>query len=308
MSEQTIAFGQKRTIGQVVGRKLRVWASRISSRDTGSGTRRQTIRVGGKSYTVFGAAEDPYFRTLQGEIENFPALLAYSAAALKPDSVVLDVGANIGLTTLIFCSLVPRGHVFAFEASPANAQFLRMNLKENGFTNCTVFETAVGSEAGETLLSTGGAGSHVMTEAHLYRSEWPSVKVPIITIDQAVTDMKIDKLDFIKMDIEGFEPMALSGAVETLKKHRPKIFMEFNSWSLCFAHRFDPLAFATSLWRAFEVKGFDKTGKASTLSDPIKFVHNNMTQNGCVDDLLLTPLVPFNLDSAQQMVTASLQR
>ena len=74
--------------------------------------------------------------------------------------------------------------------------------------------------------------------------------------------------------------------------------MEFNSWSLYFAHRFDPLTFARELWAAFDVQVASKTGALVEERDPVKFVHTNMTQHGCIDDPLLTPRTPFSFARA----------
>ena len=69
------------------------------------------------------------------------------------------------------------------------------------------------------------------------------------------------------------------------------IFMEFNSWCLYFAHRFDPMTFSCSLWSTFDVLSVDETGQLSPMADgdPFRFLHDNMTRNGCVDDIILKP-------------------
>jgi FkbM family methyltransferase len=270
-----------------VGRRFRMLASEFSARAVGDGSRK-TIRIGKNSFTVFGASDDEYFRTLQAQVENFPALLSYASKNLRPDGVVFDIGANIGLTVLMLCNLVPHGHVYAFEASPINARFLRKNIEANGIENCTVYETALGNKTGEVALSTSGAGSHIMTEAHLYYGQRPSSIVPVTTIDLAVAKLPIDRIDLIKMDIEGSEPMAIEGANETITKFKPAIFMEFNSWSLYFAHKVDPLTFARKIFERFSVSTVRENGSLVTLTDYARFLHDNMTRNGCVDDVVLT--------------------
>jgi FkbM family methyltransferase len=266
-------------------RKLRAWQSKRFKVVGGVATKQ--IALGDRKFRVFGSPDDPYFIRLKDEIEQLTRLRQCALAALAPDGIVVDVGANIGITTILLCSLVPQGHVYAFEPSPTNASYLRRNLTANGFSNFTVFECAVGDAAGVLALHTSGASSHVMTEAHLFQSEWPSIQVPVVTIDEALSTLP--KIDFIKMDVEGFEPMALAGASATIRKSRPPIFMEFNSWSLYFAHRFDPIDFAKRLWSQFDVFVVDKRGEWVAENDPIRFVHANMTQHGCVDDILLKP-------------------
>ena len=177
--------------------RFRVAASHLSTR-IADDEARKTVRIGRRNFTVFGAPGDEYFQTLQVQIETYPALMRYATAHLEPDSVVLDVGANIGLTALMLCSLVPRGHVYAIEASPINVDYLRRNLAANGLTNCTVIETAVGNEAGELLLHTSGAGSHIMTNSHMYQEEWASIKVPVVTIDQMISALPVARIDLIK--------------------------------------------------------------------------------------------------------------
>jgi hypothetical protein len=144
--------------------------------DVQSSTATKTVRIGGADYLVSGSESDSYWTNLQAFIDGHPQLALYTEHHLAQDSVCLDVGANIGATALLLARRCER--LFAIEASPINAEFLRQNISNNGIENCTTIEAAVGAEAGTLTLHTSGAGSHVMTETHLYRDSWPSVKVP----------------------------------------------------------------------------------------------------------------------------------
>lgn len=249
----------------------------------------KTVRIAGDEFRLHGSEEDPYFGNLQAFIDGSPKLERYIKPYLPKDAICMDVGANIGVTTLMLCSHCPDGHVYSFEADPFNASYLRRNLAENGITNCTVINQAVSDEPGELKFHKGGAGGHMMTDAHPYRNEWSFISVDVTTIDDVSMDLR--QLDFIKIDIEGFEPRALAGARDTISRFKPTLFMEFNSWCLYFAHRFDPMTFARSLWKTFDVMTIDENGKLSPAAngDAIAFLHGNMTANGCIDDLILRP-------------------
>jgi FkbM family methyltransferase len=248
----------------------------------------KTVRIAGDEFLMEGSEHDVYFGNLQAFIDGSVKLERYIKSHLQKDAVCLDIGANIGTTTLMLAKHCPDGHVYAFDADPKNIAYLRTNIARNGITNCTVVEMAIGDKPGTLQFHSKGAHGQMMSEAHPYRDAWPSISVEVATIDDFVRDFR--RLDFIKMDIEGAEPLALAGARETIAKFTPTIFMEFNSWCLSLL-RFDPMTFSRSLWSTFDVLSVDETGQLSPVAggDPIRFVHDNMALNGCVDDIILKP-------------------
>jgi FkbM family methyltransferase len=141
------------------------------------------------------------------------------ANEVRPGSVFYDVGANVGFHSLLASKLVDSGKVIAFEPSPRNIAFLKKHIELNRLQNLTVLEVAVG-EKNEVMHfeteSTGFAG-------HL--SEHGGIPVRVTTLDSLVQSGQIPPPDYIKMDIEGAELMALRGAEQILRTHGPEIFL-----------------------------------------------------------------------------------
>lgn len=131
-------------------------------------------------------------------------------AAVKPGMTVFDVGAHAGYYTLMFSRAVgPTGKVFAFEASPENAARLRHHLSINGLTNVEVVEAAVTDRTGTARFTSDGYVGKLSDTGREVRT--------VCLDDYPLPDL-------IKMDIEGAETMALSGASKLLSG-RPKLFV-----------------------------------------------------------------------------------
>lgn len=135
---------------------------------------------------------------------------------IKQGDVVLDIGANIGYYTLLASKKVgAHGRVYAFEPDPTNFSLLRKNVALNGCENVILVNKAVAARS-ETLklyLSEVNFGDH-----RTYASEEAreSISIECTSIDDYFRD-KDENIDFIKMDIQGFECKALSGMQATLK-------------------------------------------------------------------------------------------
>ncbi len=247
----------------------------------------QEITLAGRTVSLTGDPNDPYFTNLQAFHRGSPQLDRYAAHHLRRDALCIDAGANIGLTSLLLSLSCPDGHVFAFEALPGTARYLRRNLERNGITNCTVVETALGAYGGELAFTESGAGSHAVTEAHMQAATRSTVRVPVTTLDAfADQHLRGRRVDFIKMDVEGFEPAVIEGGARLIERDRPPLFIEFNAWSLAFAQGFDPFDFARCLWDAFDAFQVGEGGDLVP-ADRDGFLYAAMVQRGCVDDLLL---------------------
>lgn len=139
----------------------------------------------------------------------------------KEGDVVIDAGGCFGDTALYFSHLVKsEGKVFVYEFIPSNLKVLQRNFDRNPELSSRVVikPKPVWSESGLTVgYIDKGAGSRVS----FGKLENQSGSAETLTIDDMVKEHNLDKVDFIKMDIEGAEPEALKGAVETIKKFRP---------------------------------------------------------------------------------------
>lgn len=137
--------------------------------------------------------------------------------------VVIDAGGCWGDTALYFASQVQeKGKVFVYEFIPSNLKILRQNIALNPSYEkvVDVVTNPVWEKSGlETYYLDNGPGSKVSFEPGPDMKD----KVKTLSIDDLVSQKKLDKVDFIKMDIEGAEPYALKGAAETIKKFRPTL-------------------------------------------------------------------------------------
>jgi len=146
---------------------------------------------------------------------------------LKPGMVFLDLGANIGYFSAIAAALVgPRGRVFAFEPLPSSFIRLRQNLC--GFEQAVIYNCEASDKNGRNWFyfhaRESGWGSlfsdHDLTER---------MQVSTVRLDDWVRDAAVERLDFLKIDIEGSEHAALLGAQTLLRRFRPVVFAELNS-------------------------------------------------------------------------------
>lgn len=165
------------------------------------------------------------------------ALIRNLKSLFKKDDVVFDIGANVGYYTIAFGrSLYPNGKVFAFEPVAGNFTCLKNNVELNNMQSiCSIYKIALGEEGGTIKMSLETKGS---TNAYLVKGEFVAQKqvytenVSIYRLDDWANDNNVNKCDFIKIDVEGSEVFFLKGAEQFIKKHKPIIFGEFNSWFL----------------------------------------------------------------------------
>ncbi|HTA28609.1 MAG TPA: FkbM family methyltransferase, partial [Bacteroidia bacterium] len=141
----------------------------------------------------------------------------------EKDDVALDLGGCYGDTSVFFSDLVGKGgKVYAFEFIPGNLNVFRKNLALNdlGKDSVEIVERPVWETSDKKIYySDAGAASHVSFE----KFEGYEGEALTITIDDFVEKYNIQKLDFIKTDIEGAEPYALRGAIKTLTRFKPKL-------------------------------------------------------------------------------------
>lgn len=140
--------------------------------------------------------------------------------------VFVDVGANIGkYSILVGKELISKGKVIAFEPMPGNFEILRKNIRLNNLKNIIPLQIALGNKEKETefyIDAEGiGGGGH-----SLIKKTENKILVKVMKLDNILSDLKIKKIDLIKIDVEGAEADVLLGAIKTLKKDHPKIIFE----------------------------------------------------------------------------------
>jgi FkbM family methyltransferase len=142
---------------------------------------------------------------------------------LKPGDCFVDIGANIGLMSIVASMAVgDEGEIYSFEPHPETAKILRFNIDLNAISNIKVIQKGVGSENGQAKIydrwdvNRGGA-SFIASN-----SKQDSYDVEIVRLDDVLSSISID---MIKIDIEGFELEALKGAKNIIGSEKPPILI-----------------------------------------------------------------------------------
>ena len=139
-------------------------------------------------------------------------------------SIVLDIGANIGLHSIYFSGLVKEGCVLAFE--PSLETFCRLATNVAHIFNIVPLNLAV-SDKGKIANFFHTSDNAYSSLVDTKRKEVVSViKVPCMTVDDVVSGLCLNRVDFIKIDVEGLEFSVLKGMAEVISSHRPVIFCE----------------------------------------------------------------------------------
>jgi len=154
--------------------------------------------------------------------------MLFTLRYLLPTDTFVDVGANVGIYSLLAAGAVPQGQVLAFEPNPITAERMRTNLGLNRLTNVMLHTSAVGSKAGTaTLTAKLGPGDHI---ALGQLSGGDTISVPMTTLDAAVE--RTAPVSLVKIDVEGFEVEVLRGATDLLQRDdAPAWIMEVNGLS-----------------------------------------------------------------------------
>lgn len=166
----------------------------------------------------------------QGRLDVQREFLMQYRQHIPEGGVVVDVGASLGDTAATFAEMVgvKNGFVFAFEPNPIAFEALELNMIR--LMNVLTFPIALGNEdsfhAG-VVLDRNNIGASRLSFTEL--ADIPDVEVA--RLDQIMT-MLPNRLDFIKIDAEGWEPLILDGAVETIRRFRPAMLIEVNDWPL----------------------------------------------------------------------------
>ncbi|HEY7290312.1 MAG TPA: FkbM family methyltransferase [Vicinamibacterales bacterium] len=164
------------------------------------------------------------------------AEIAFVKRLLREGDGAIDVGAHIGVFSMHMAAQVgASGRVYAFEPFPANADLLERSIAENGFADRVVFQRAAVSSASGTAVLTFPQETLNSGGAYLLRQGTTPVggnlvaPVPVVALD----DLGIRRqIRFIKMDVEGAEPLVMRGARRLLREQKPTILSELHPTQL----------------------------------------------------------------------------
>lgn len=147
---------------------------------------------------------------------------------VRPGMTVLDVGAHVGCHVLLAARLVgSEGKVYAFEPSPDNFALLRKNVELNGYRNVALVHKAVTEKTGTVTLhlSPEGNDRNSIYESSRSLRRGQSMEVQTVSLDDFLDQKGWPRVDFIKIDVEGAEPLVLEGMARLLKRSSQLVLM-----------------------------------------------------------------------------------
>jgi FkbM family methyltransferase len=160
----------------------------------------------------------PYI--LYGELPHERGVDRLIRYLVRPGDVCVDVGASIGYYTQLLSEIVgPKGLVIAYEPIPAALRILQRNVAAN--TNVRIIDAALSNRSGEAdffIASAEDMSSLAPTSGRA------SIRVRLETLDALLS--QVPSVDFVKIDVEGFEYEVLQGGMEVLRQFRPSLTFE----------------------------------------------------------------------------------
>lgn len=146
-------------------------------------------------------------------------------ARLKRRRTYLDIGANIGNHALYLRDMFEQVH--CFDPNPAIVQRLRRNVALNKASNITVHPVGLGEVDGE-LPFTADLTGNMGLGSFVDKGSAQAFMLPVVAASRYIREQGIGGIDFVKVDVEGFEPQVFQGLRETIETHRPVVAFEYH--------------------------------------------------------------------------------
>mgnify|MGYP005639434097 FL=1 len=151
---------------------------------------------------------------------------------VRPGYIVVDGGANIGDYTQIFSRIVgASGQVLSFELAPPTLEKLKSNIQSWRLLNVKTFSCALSNKNEQAIIQLpGGVSGYASLSSHT--EAWGDSPVESFNVETCRLDdfaqFSFDRLDFMKLDLEGAEPLAVEGASSILSRFLPSLHVEFS--------------------------------------------------------------------------------
>jgi FkbM family methyltransferase len=151
---------------------------------------------------------------------------------VRPGHVVYDVGANVGLFSVLLArGIGGEGWLYAFEPNPVCVSYLRANLERARAARFTILPVAISDRRGSCAFTVNYATTLVGSSADSrpgVQKPGHLIEVEADSLDSIVTTWQLRPPDIIKVDIEGAERVAMSGMLQVITAHRPALLVELH--------------------------------------------------------------------------------
>lgn len=181
----------------------------------------------------------------QGGLAFLPSFIPRSTEMLKEEvfiealnfagKTVYDIGGDQGIYTLFFARKVGnKGKVLTFEPNPVSHAHIVTNVELNGFSHVEVRNIALGETRGKLTFAFPakdpgrGTADALIREQILQEPGSTATEVDVDALDSLIPAARLPRPDFAKIDVEGLELNVLRGMRNTLKEHRPELFIEIH--------------------------------------------------------------------------------
>jgi len=153
---------------------------------------------------------------------------------VKPNMKVMDIGANFGYYTLLMARAVqPNGIVYAFEPVEKFRNELKWHVEANDLQkNVIILPFGLSDKKEQIEISISDSSASIHPDPN---ELFTCNKITVHDLDSVIKEFNIDQIDFIKIDIDGHEPLFLKGAYQSLQRFHPPMSMEFAQHHLHFA-------------------------------------------------------------------------
>lgn len=189
----------------------------------------ETILAGGGRIRLQYQETIGWSTLLYGPFEDTE--LRYLTELVRPGDTVFDIGANVGLFSVVLgCAVRAEGRVISAEPVPINALRAKENFELNRLSNVQLVNAAVGSAEGTIQLNLANDSAYPsVIQVAESRGSGESIEVQLRTLDSLWCEIGSPEVRFVKIDVEGAELDVLRGAVQMLRCTQPVFLLEANS-------------------------------------------------------------------------------
>lgn len=240
------------------------WTRHVFTRLADALAEDPVIKVAGFPGTyAFGSRSDSFRNVVMaGSYEADLAVLCADRVDASRDAI--DVGANIGLYSVLLASLLPSRRVLAIEPTPDAANRLRRNIARNGFAeNTIVFDGVAADHNGKMEIRVVPGREEYSSCGQMTHAAISGVPHVVLTVEAATIDDLVRRhaLDpgFVKLDVEGMEHVVIGGMRDVLSRFRPVILTEISDALL--RSNGSSSAALVDLIRSFDYQLFETSGQ-----------------------------------------------